>query len=181
MPIFRIAAVALALGLTLGLHPAGSQNPQNPRQARQAARAAKAAAEKGVKSLIQRDLLNLKRAEAALPKRNIFAPRFGPSRPNETAGAAETPAAPSISRGDEAMENQDQASAPPVITVNLRYIGFIVSSQRLVALVVFQGQAIAVVEGDVVGEGIRIGKVGRDEVEVVLPDSSTRTFSLEGE
>jgi hypothetical protein len=40
---------------------------------------------------------------------------------------------------------------------------------------------MAVVEGDVVGEGIRIGKVTRQQIEVVLPDSSTRTFSLEGE
>jgi hypothetical protein len=38
-----------------------------------------------------------------------------------------------------------------------------------------------VVEGEVISEGVRIGKIGREEIEVVLPDASTKTFSLEGE
>jgi len=82
---------------------------------------------------------------------------------------------------DESAAADETAEAPPVISVDLRYIGFIESPRRLVALVIFEGQAIAVVKGDVVGEDIRIGKVTRQQVEVVLPDSSTRTFSLEGE
>jgi len=82
---------------------------------------------------------------------------------------------------DESAAADETAEAPPVISVDLRFIGFIESPRRLVALVIFEGQAIAVVKGDVVGEDIRIGKVTRQQVEVVLPDSSTRTFSLEGE
>src|SRR4030067_1074904 len=66
---------------------------------------------------------------------------------------AQTPANPAPTDG--------AAEAPPVMTVNLLYIGFIESPRRLVALVNFEGRAIAVVEGDVVGEGIRIGKVSR--------------------
>jgi hypothetical protein len=178
MRTFRQSVVALALVLAVGLCPGGSQSP---RKARQAARAAKAAAAKAAKSLIRRDLLSLKKPEAAPPKRNIFAPRVGPNFPAEPAGAGQPVATPDFSAGDASAKTKETASAPPAITVNLRYIGFIVSPRRLVALVIFEGQAIAVVEGDVVGEGIRIGKVGRDEVEVVLPDSSTRTFSLEGE
>lgn len=85
----------------------------------------------------------------------------------------QTPAEPGVT--------DENAGAPPVVTVNLRYIGHIASARRLVALVLLDNRAIAVMEGDVVGEGIRIGKVSRQQVEVVLPDSSTRTFSLEGE
>jgi len=181
MRTFKQSAVALALVLAVGFCPAGSQNPKNPRKARQAARASKAAADKGVKSLLRRDLLNLKKPEAAPPKRNIFAPRIGPNRPGEAARALEPLPASDFSAGEEPAGAKETAPAPPVITVDLRYIGFIVSARRLVALVVFEGQAIAVVEGDVVGEGIRVGKVNRDEIEVVLPDSSTRTFPLEGE
>ena len=181
MRTFRQPLIALALVMSVGLCPAGSQTPRKDRQAARAAKAAKAAAEKGVKSLVRRDLLTLKKTEAAPPKRNIFAPRIGPSRPAEAAGPAQPQPAPDFSAGGEPAEAKETAPAPPVITVDLRYIGFIVSARRLVALVIFEGQAIAVVEGDVVGEGIRVGKVNREQVEVVLPDSSTRTFSLEGE
>ncbi len=181
MRTFRQSVVALALVLAVGFCPAASQSPRQARQAARAAKAAKAAAEKGVKSLLRRDLLNLKKPEAAPPKRNIFAPRIGPSQPAEAARAVEPLSASEFSAGDEPAETKETAPAPPVITVNLRYIGFIISARRLVALVIFEGQATAVVEGDVVGEGIRIGKVNREQVEVVLPDSSTRTFSLEGE
>jgi hypothetical protein len=180
MRISRKSSVALAVVLAVGLCPAGAQNPRQARQQARAAKAAKAAAEKGVKSLIRRDLLNLKKPEAAPPKRNIFAPRIGP--PTLPAGAAR-PAqplmAPEFSAGNDAAETKEAPPPPPVIRVNLRYIGFIVSDRRLVALVIFEGQAVAVVEGDVVGEGIRIGKISREQVEVNLPDSSTRTFSLE--
>ena len=54
-------------------------------------------------------------------------------------------------------------------------------TRKIIGLIVFQGQARAVVEGEVISEGIRIGKISREEIEVVMPDSSTRTFSLEGE
>lgn len=88
---------------------------------------------------------------------------------------------PDDQAADTPVPQADEDAAPPVIAVNLRYIGFIESAQRMIALVVFEGQAIAVVEGEVVGEGIRIGKITREQVEIVLPDSSTRLFSLEGE
>jgi hypothetical protein len=139
------------------------------------------AAIKEVKSLIRKDLLGGGKPAAAAPKRNIFAPNARANRP----GPGRTMAIPQpMSNSPEAddPEATDQAPAPPpVMAVNLRYIGFIVSPRRLVALVNFEGRAIAVVEGEIIGEGIRIGRVTQKEIEVVLPDSSTRTFSLEGE
>jgi hypothetical protein len=74
-------------------------------------------------------------------------------------------------------------TAAPSISVDLRFIGYVDSprTRKIIGLVIFQGQARAVVEGEVISEGVRIGKIGREEIEVVLPDSSTRTFSLEGE
>lgn len=133
-------------------------------------------------SLIRMDLLRLPQEEMIPPLRNIFAPGTRTSRPVESAfqesqpwpqdeQAAETP----VSAASEG------STTPPVLTVNLRYIGFIESARRMIALVLFEGQAVAVVEGEVVGEGIRIGRITRDEVEVILPDSSTRLFSFEGE
>lgn len=69
----------------------------------------------------------------------------------------------------------------PVLNINLRYIGFIRSSRKVIGLIILEGQVMAVAEGEVVSEGIRIGKVTAQEIEVIMPDSTTRKFPLEGE
>ncbi len=175
MRIIRKPVAALVLVLAVSFCPARTQNRPKSRPAQ------KPVAGEEVKSLIRKDLLQLRTPQAAPPKRNIFAPRSGPDVPAETVSSTQPQPAGDSAAADESAEAKETAQAPPVITVNLRYIGFIESPRRLVALVIFEGRAEAVVEGDVVGEGIRIGKVNREQIEVVLPDSSTRTFSLEGE
>lgn len=172
MRIIKLPVGSLIFVLAAGLCPAQTQTGPAP----------KTAADKEVKSLLRKDLLHqIRKQEAAPPKRNIFAPRLGFSRPGEVARAGRPLPAVDYQAADESAATDETAEAPPVLTVNLRYIGFIESPRRLVALVNFEGRAMAVVEGDVVAEGIRIGKVTRQQIEVVLPDSSTRTFSLEGE
>jgi hypothetical protein len=168
----RLAITALFFCLASGLCPA--QTRTEP--------ASKTAAAKGVISLLRKDLLQIKKQDAAPPMRNIFAPRSGPaSRPGDVAVPGRSLPAVDFQAADESADTEEAAKAPPVITINLRYIGYIESPRKLVALVIFEGRAVAVVEGEVVGEGIRIGKVTRQQIDVVLPDSSTRTFSLEGE
>lgn len=175
MRIYKRPVAALVLVLAVGLCPVWTQSRPKTRPAR------KTVSSKEVKSLIRKDLLQLRTPQAAPPKRNIFAPRSGPNLPAETVPANQPQPAAGFSAADDSAEAKETVEAPPVITVNLRYIGFIKSPRRLVALVIFEDRAEAVVEGDVVGEGIRIGKVNREQIEVILPDSSTRTFSLEGE
>ncbi len=146
----------------------------------------KAGEEKSVAPLIRMDLLRLAPAPAGPPKRNIFAPRIGPSRPSEPSPPPAmglppvNPGAAGVAPADPAAA---QPAAAPVFTIDLRYIGFVDSLKtgKIIGLVIFQGQAQAVVEGDVISEGVRIGKIGRQEIQVILPDSTTRTFSLEGE
>jgi len=171
MRITRPPVTAFIFVLAAGLCPAQTQTEPVPKKA----------AAKEVKSLLRKDLLQIRKQDAAPPLRNIFAPRAGSSRPGDGALPGRPLPAMDFQAADESAEADETAEAPPVITVDLRYIGFIESPRRLVALVIFEGRAVAVVEGDVVGEGIRIGKVTRQQIEVVLPDSSTRTFSLEGE
>jgi hypothetical protein len=171
MRITRPSVAALVLVLASGLCPA--QAPTEP--------AAKKEAAPAVKSLIRKDLLQVNKQDAAPPLRNIFAPRSGSGRPAGTALPGKPVPEVDLPEADETAAADETAEAPPALTVNLRYIGYIESPHRLVALVIFEGLAIAVVEGDAVGEGIRIGKVTNRQVEVILPDSSTRTFLLEGE
>ena len=132
-------------------------------------------------SLLRMDLLQLPQGKMTPPQRNIFAPGARISGPVDNLPQGGQMSTPDDQAADTPVPQADEDAAPPVIAVNLRYIGFIESAQRMIALVVFEGQAIAVVEGEVVGEGIRIGKITREQVEIVLPDSSTRLFSLEGE
>jgi hypothetical protein len=131
-------------------------------------------------SLIRMDLLRVQRGEAVVSKRNIFAP--GTSLPAPVRADIEEP---SPEAAAEQIETQgEEAQAPPVLNINLRYIGFIEysrSSRKITALIILEGQPMAVVEGEVVWEGIRIGKISPQELEVIMPDSTTRKFSLEGE
>jgi hypothetical protein len=133
--------------------------------------------------LIRMDLLRLTRGESSPFRRNLFTP--GPAY-----GMPAPPGVPSPQIPAERPEPQDfeptgedvpTEVVQPAFNINLHYIGFIVSARRLVALILLDGQALAVAEGEVVSEGVRIGKISVDEIEIVLPDSSTRKFSLEGE
>jgi hypothetical protein len=171
MRITKRPVAALVFVLAAGVCPAQVQTDPAP----------KPAVDKEVKSLLRTDLLRVKKLEAAPPKRNIFAPRAGFSRPGEVVRPGRPLPAVDFQAADDLTAGDETAGAPPVISVNLRYIGFIESPGRLVAMINFDGRAAAVVEGDIVGEGIRISKITRQQIEVVLPDSSTRTFSLEGE
>jgi len=65
--------------------------------------------------------------------------------------------------------------------LDLRYIGYVRSGTKIVALVIFQGEALAVAEGEMIAEGITVKKIGLEEIEVMGPDSKISMFSLEGE
>jgi hypothetical protein len=159
------AALLLAVGLSM--HWGFSQ-------------AEKPTEDKSVQRLVRMDLLNFPQGETSPSKRNIFAPAISSARP-AVAGvpAAGLPEAPFQAEQEGTPAAQEQP--PPTLTVNLRYVGFVVSSHRFVALIILEGQAVAVVEGEVVAEGLRIGKITPEEIEIVLPDSSVRKYSLEGE
>jgi hypothetical protein len=65
--------------------------------------------------------------------------------------------------------------------LDLRYIGYVRSGKRIIALVIYQGEALAVAVGEMIAEGITVKKIGQEEIEVVGPDSKSSMFLLEGE
>lgn len=136
----------------------------------------KASGEKEKKSLIRKDLLQTQSGEMGLPKRNIFSPQ---SSSRSQVGASFVASQKSQLGLED--EEQEEAQTAPAISINLRYIGFVESPRRMIGLIILEGQAIAVVEGEVISEGMRIGKVTAQEIEIIMPDSMTRKFSLEGE
>jgi hypothetical protein len=129
----------------------------------------------GEKSLIRKDLLLREKIELGNPVRNIFALRR--SVPRE------------IQRDPvELQQNQKQNSnltdklgASSSLPVNIRYIGYVISDNKMVGLIVFEGNALAVERGELISDGVKIGKITTEEIEIVGSDSQKRRYYLEGE
>ena len=128
-------------------------------------------------SLIRKDLLKEKPGEIGPPRRDIFSPRtaFAPpgiSPPGEPPGGriadAEKPETP------PALE-----SAEP--SLDLSYIGYVQSAHKMIALVILEGQAMAVSEGEEVLPGVKVEKVTPDRIDLIGPDAKRSSFPRQGE
>lgn len=127
------------------------------------------------KGLIRKDLLLREKMELGNPVRNIFA--LGRSVSRE------------IERNPVKLrQNQQQNPTLPgkyeassSLPLNIRYIGYVISDDKMVALIVFEGEALAVESGEVISEGVKIGKITPEEIEIVGSDSQKRRYVLEGE
>ncbi|HEB34996.1 MAG TPA: hypothetical protein ENI18_04055 [Candidatus Aminicenantes bacterium] len=129
----------------------------------------------GEKSLIRKDLLVREKIELGNPVRNIFTLRRSVSR--------------KIERNPVKLrQNQQQNPTLPgkyeassSLPLNVRYIGYVISDDKMVALIVFEGDALAVEKGEVISEGVKIGKITPEEIEIIGSDSQKRRYYLEGE
>ena len=127
------------------------------------------------KGLIRKDLLLREKMELGNPVRNIFTLRRSVSR--------------KIERNPVKLrQNQQQNPTLPgkyeassSLPLNVRYIGYVISDDRMVALIVFEGDALAVENGEVISEGVKIGKITPEEIEIIGSDSQKRRYYLEGE
>ncbi len=125
------------------------------------------------KSLIRKELLITKRRELQVPRRNIFSPRFFERN--------ELPAKPA---GAEQSAQQPAVPSPPaatLLTLDLRYIGYLVQGQKMIALIILEGDVLSVSKGDMIGEGLEVGEITPSELEVVGRGSEKRKFSIEGD
>jgi len=131
---------------------------------------------RNTKSFIRMDLLSVEEKPMIPPGRNIFtqqsAANFGDLSPEEIERKIE-----------EAMSTPDSTSQGKNsnTSFDLRYLGYVLSRQKIVGLVVFRGEALAVVEGDLIAEGFTVSRINTDEIEVLGPDQEPMMFSIEGE
>ncbi len=129
----------------------------------------------GEKSLIRKDLLVREKIEFGNPVRNIFTLRRSVGR--------------QIERNPVKLrQNQQQNPTLPgkyeassSLPLNVRYIGYVISDDKMVALIVFEGDALAVEKGEVISEGVKIGEITPEEIEIIGSDSQKRRYYLEGE
>lgn len=127
-------------------------------------------------SLVRKDLLQRERKSLDPPKRNIFTSQrsgYGLDSPVAVDTSGRQPG----SRDTADAESQQQA----VYRVDIRYIGYIGSEKRTVALIIYEGEAMAVEKGEQVSEQVKILNISPQSVEFVGPDSVPNKVFLEGE
>jgi hypothetical protein len=126
------------------------------------------------KSLIRKEWLKTPVEPPIPPRRDIFSPQGG-----EPAEAGSTPVGP-VHPGVKPAENIAEDAPAPAFA--LRYIGFSRSaaSKKIVALVLIEGQAQAIEEGDTVGAGYKVAHITLKEIEIQAPDGTALTFAWAG-
>jgi hypothetical protein len=134
-----------------------------------------AAAAKATKPLIRMELLQKGDREAAFAKRDIFIPENGLG-PGGTLSAS-----PGVRRTKAGAAGESAAPEPQALSLNVRYLGFIQTKQKMTALVLFEGQAVAVAEGDTLGSVWKVVKISAGLIEIQGEDGKSQTFALEGE
>jgi hypothetical protein len=126
-----------------------------------------------MESFLRMDLLRAEKKPLPPPRRNIFTGR-------KTAAEEED-----VEFSGKSEPTEEKMPAPPVEPniqeLDLRYLGYVRSGERMVALIIFQGEALAVAEGEQIEEGVTVSKILPDEIEVTGPDSEPSIFFLEGE
>ena len=132
------------------------------------------------KPLLRIDLLQTLDRELKPPMRNIFSPeRAG----TQTAQSNIPGLDPSGLGGEEVSPTGEEAEAnqAAVTSLNLSYKGFVRAGARFVALVMYEGMAMAVLEGDFIAEGVEIGAITAEEIEVIGPSAERQKFPIEGD
>jgi hypothetical protein len=125
------------------------------------------------KSLVQKDLLLKEKKGLQPPLRNIFSPRRTGLGPSELKGVG-IPQSLQKNPGTVGPE-------PSHASLNLSYIGYIVSGEKIIALIVLEGDILYVEKGDIIQEGIRIGEITASEIEVIGPGSEKKKYLIQGD
>lgn len=126
--------------------------------------------------LIRMDLLTQKINKLDPPKRNIFVPNSaGRFEVEELENLIERQPVelPNI----EALEAEQISPRP----LGLRYIGYVKSGQKITALILFEGEALAVDVGEEIAEGVSISEITLEDITVIGPSQEPWKFPLEGE
>lgn len=127
-------------------------------------------------SLIRKDLLVVDTKKLDPPKRNIFTPN--------SAGRVESAAYEDMNERRQAERKNMEAlesERPSARSLGLRYIGYVKSGQKITALILFEGEALAVDVGEEIAEGVSISMITLEDITVIGSDQEPRKFPLEGE
>jgi Tfp pilus assembly protein PilP len=133
------------------------------------------------KSLVLKQLLVRSKKTLDPPKRNIFTRQRTRSSAeyNSPSGDFQSPE-PTL----EQIQSPDQENTPmesESLRMNVQYIGYVQSGNKVVALIILEGQTYAVESGDILETGVTIGKITPDDLEIIDSGSEPLRINLEGE
>lgn len=132
---------------------------------------------KGQTGLVRKDLLEPTRKRLLPPQRNIFTrQRMIPRGGEEEFFNTERMPSPGGTTFQPGSKN-DNAE----IAMDVKYIGYVNSEQRVIGLIVLSGEIYAVESGELLEGGIHIGEITPDDIEIIGPDSEPNKVKLEGE
>lgn len=170
MKIKSPAVWFLLFGVSVFLIGAGQDNPQKENQKMEMEPSSR---------LVRKDLLEKKAEDLTVPKRNIFTPdaRGGPG--------AEFSGGLLGEEGPEGIMEPQESDFPDEMEMagglDLRYMGYVSSGEKTVALILFQGLAMAVAKDDMITANLKVVTITREAIEVIGPDEIVKKVSIEGE
>jgi hypothetical protein len=130
------------------------------------------------KTLIRKDLLFQGKEQLELPLRNIFSPITSRRAQVGTAVIQEKRSEnPVDKQQDQAAERKE----PPRPVLNVRYIGYVRSKEKIVALILFRGIAYAVEEGELLEEQVEVKDITVEEIVLTLAGFQLFKYAIEGE
>jgi len=135
--------------------------------------------EKRQNSLIMKELLILPKKSLAPPKRNIFTRQRANSGANEFSPSGDFQS-PAQTSGQKISPDQEKSAMEEAL-INVKYIGYVKSGKRVVALIILDGQTYAVESGDILEMGVAIGEITSDDMEIFDQGSEPKRITLEGE
>jgi len=127
------------------------------------------------KSLIRTELLLKRQERLKSPKRNIFAPRK--EQQSEVPDIPEDVKA----RLKKYASGQKGKVLEATAESNIRYIGYVTSGERTVALIIYEEEVLAVEEGEAITDELKVGRITLKDIEIIGPDSNKKKYVLEGE
>jgi hypothetical protein len=123
--------------------------------------------------IVRMDLLPKKDRPAMSIRRDIFLP--------QAPGAGLSPEFDELTGRPIQLRPGGGEIKAPEPSLAVRYIGYIRGKEKITALIFFEGQVLAVSEGDPLGQAWKIASISTTEIEIRGEDGTTQKFALEGE
>ncbi len=125
--------------------------------------------------LIRMDLLKFqKRLNESVKKRNIFSWKVFTKelvRNNESREQK--------NRRNEKQSLKEEIKKQNLLTVDIKYIGFISSKKKILGILLLGKDEIIVKEGDIIENVGKVNKITTKEIELILDDSKTVKIPIE--
>jgi hypothetical protein len=132
-------------------------------------------------SFIRMDLLRKKTEKQKEPVRNIFMPGSRMSSGLFVDRDTEPGSSTLLGQKTATETGLSATSQSQLQGLELQYIGYVCSGEKIVALVKYMNEALAVEKNEWIDERFRVEKITCTEITILGPDSQLRVFSLEGE